>query len=121
MRQDLAAAMRHYDAAIQLDPQSATARFRLGRALLRQQQHAEAVSHLEACVRLEPKRALFHDWLGVALAELGRWDAARRQFEEALRLEPNHAAAAAHLRQLDALKNGSTGSRGDASTPGAAR
>jgi tetratricopeptide (TPR) repeat protein len=78
-----------YRGAVSRRPEDASARVRLGAALLHMQDRAaEAEPELREAIRLRPEDAEAHVLLGSALTLLGRGGEAVGAFEQALRLEP---------------------------------
>ena len=62
-------------------PETADARYLLGKILLAQGAATEAVEHLEAAARLAPEDASIRYQLGQAYQKLGRTELAQQQFE----------------------------------------
>jgi tetratricopeptide (TPR) repeat protein len=91
-----------YREAVRLAPQDATARWRLGDALLYGLGKPDAAcASLREAVRLDSRLAGAHLSLGVALNAAGAHAEAVSAFDEALRLDPrifeNHPVARAAL------------------------
>ena len=74
-------------------PNSAFARYNLGKALAESGAPAESIAHYEAALRLEPGWAHVHYNLGNALSDLGRFAEAVAHFQSAVRLKPDYAKA----------------------------
>ncbi len=85
------AAIVHFERSVRVNPQSASAQFNLGTALMLAGRTAEAVTPLQAAVRLKPDSAPARNNLGNALAAEARGDEALSQYQAALRLEPAYA------------------------------
>jgi len=95
-----AAAIRHLLEAVNLDPNSATARLDLANVYGQNFHWPEAATEYRAAVRLDPKSAPNHAALGLALANSGSGDAALDELREALRLDPRFASAQAALAYI---------------------
>jgi 4-amino-4-deoxy-L-arabinose transferase-like glycosyltransferase len=106
---DLAAAVRHYTRAAEIDPGEAAPREALARAagqlgiaLAQQGRDAEALPLLEQAARMAPGSAPAHLNLAVEYARLGRIDEARAAAERALRIDPGYGRAREFLKVLGA-------------------
>lgn len=121
-RWDEAAAV--YRRRVELEPEVAAARRRLGEALLNGTGEVEAaLAVLDEAVRLDPADAAAHGFRGVALNALGRHAEAVRAFEDALLAEPAYFTRRPAARRV--LEASQRGERWPApepvSGPGAAR
>jgi predicted membrane-bound spermidine synthase len=107
MRDDeVEAAIREFQRALERDPRSPNARANLGQirleqgsVLLQSRQYAGAAAMLREAVDLMPDSAEAHNDLGVALASMGRVSEAMVQFQRAVSLEPDFAEARKNLEQ----------------------
>lgn len=97
---DPEAAIPHFDAVLQQDPENRFALLRSGAALLSLGDGEAAVPRLERAVRLDPERAEARALLADALLTTGRHDAAAEQAMELVRLQPRSAAAWAKLGSI---------------------
>jgi tetratricopeptide (TPR) repeat protein len=86
-------AMRHYDLALQAQPDFASAHNNLGAALARQGKIDEAIRHYGLALQAQPEFALAHSNLGAALAGQGRMDEAMRHYDLALQMHADCAPA----------------------------
>ena len=86
-------AIRHYQQAIQLNPQFVAAYNRLGNLLFRQGKIEEAVNCYRLAVRKKPDFAKAHYNLGVALLQKGNIEEAVVCLQRALDLRPGYAQA----------------------------
>ncbi len=86
-------AIRHWEQASRLNPDSPVMHNNLGAALLGQGRLREAISHFEQALRIKPDYAEAHYNLGLALAQLGQMQQALEQYEQALHLQPDYAEA----------------------------
>ncbi len=92
---------RHYALALQVDPGSAQAAYRLGDLLRRTGRVEEGLPLLEAAHRGDPRNpVILNDW-GIALASAGRPDSARQRFRQALQLDPLLTQPRVNLARLD--------------------
>jgi Flp pilus assembly protein TadD len=89
-------ALRHYQAALDIDAEFAlyrnnvaVAHYHVGSSLGKQGRLDEAIEHLREAVRLKPSHAEAHNDLGTALDRQGRTDEAATHYQEALRLDPD--------------------------------
>jgi protein O-mannosyl-transferase len=92
-RGEVAEAISHYEAALQINPLYDDAHSNLGRALADQGRYDEAVAHFETALSVRPDDVRTRNNLGSVLVRQGREAAAARQFEEAVRLQPDHPGA----------------------------
>ncbi len=90
---DYAAAIRHFNRAIQLDPRMANAWFSRGWAYGQSGDPEQEISDLSQCIRLEPNYAEAYCNRGAAHAKLGRWQPAIADLNTALKLDPNLGVA----------------------------
>jgi tetratricopeptide (TPR) repeat protein len=90
---DLVAAVRAYEKALELNPDNAKAHNNLGNVLRRQGKPDEALTHFSRAVAIDPDYADGHNNLGLMLAGHGRLEEAVRHYERALEVEPNYADA----------------------------
>jgi len=81
-------AIRHYRAALAIDPDFMRARANLGAALCNLRQFDLAVEEFERVLATEPQDAVAHQNMGTALYELKRFDEAVVHLREAVRLVP---------------------------------
>ncbi len=94
------AAIALYQTAINLQPDSASAHFKLGEALLEQQQGEAAITAYRQAIQLNPETFIFHVGLGKALAQQQQWDGAVTAYETAIQLNPNFSWAYHHLGSI---------------------
>ncbi len=94
---NVAGAAEHFAATLRASPDSPSAHYNLGMALVLQGRHAEAEPLLFRALALNPDYALAHDGVGVALQGQGKRDEARAHYQEAIRLAPANADARHHL------------------------
>jgi tetratricopeptide (TPR) repeat protein len=92
--------VRHLQAAIQSDPQSAVAHNALGSIYLQQKNLDRAGAEFKDAIRLDPKLAFAHYNLGLVLGNKGDRDGAAEQFREALKADPQFRAARDALQRL---------------------
>jgi tetratricopeptide (TPR) repeat protein len=90
-------ATQFYLQAVQTNPNSHDAHYRLGSSYLRLGNFSEAIAQLQEAVRLNADSADAHNDLGIALGSSGRLQEAINAFERALRLNPQHADARCNL------------------------
>lgn len=86
--EDATGELRQLQRAVQLNPDSSTARYTLATALLESGRFREAVEQFRMVLRLAPDSVEALNNLGVAFASLGRLDEAIDQFQQALTLRP---------------------------------
>jgi Flp pilus assembly protein TadD len=84
-------AVRVFEKALQIDPDSADGHNDLGIALWQVGKRQEAIREYEQALELRPDRADTHLALGMVLTTLGRPEEAIRHCEEALRINPDDA------------------------------
>ena len=87
----VAEAAGHFEAALRIKPDHATAHYNLGNALAAMPGRLnDAITHYEEALRLKPNNAEQHNNLGNALVRVpGRINEAITHYETALRLKPN--------------------------------
>ncbi|MCM3881508.1 MAG: tetratricopeptide repeat protein [Vicinamibacterales bacterium] len=83
----------HFDASLQLQPNSAPAHYNLATALSGAGRLDEAVAHYRRALELRPSYALAHNNLAVALLRLGQTQDALQHFRDAARFDDNLAEA----------------------------
>ena len=86
-------AIRHYETALQIEPDYAEAHNNLGAVLVGLGRLQEAIGHYEQAVRIKPDNAEAHNNLGMVLRRMGKLDEAIGQYEQALRIKPDLAEA----------------------------
>ena len=106
----VAAAINHFERALQIKPDYAKAHNNLGVALAAQDRLEEAVDHYHSAVRISPGFAEAYYNLGVALASQGRTVKAIDRYRAALHINPEYAGAHNNL----AIALGSQGRLDDA-------
>jgi len=84
-------AAEEFRKALELDPQSASARYNLGASLVRSGEFTEAERHLRAALKKNPNTETYTA-LGVALWQQGRIDAATGNLRAAIEADPKNAA-----------------------------
>jgi len=89
----LAAAIDHFDRALELNPAYAEAHDNLGVALATVGRIPEAIDQYGKALELKKSYPAARTNLGVALATVGRMDEATVQFEQALQLDPGYTSA----------------------------
>jgi Tfp pilus assembly protein PilF len=99
-RGETAEAIRHYRAALQLEPRHSAARNNLGVVLADQGEVAGAIGQYREAIRLEPDFADAHFNLANGLRALRRLNEAVVEYREALRLEPHLAEAHTNLGEI---------------------
>jgi tetratricopeptide (TPR) repeat protein len=92
-RGEVAAAIEHFQTAVQIKPNYARAHNNLGVALEAEARRGEAIRHYREAVQIAPGYSEAHTNLALALLAEGDRDAAIRHFDEAIRLSPNYAKA----------------------------
>jgi tetratricopeptide (TPR) repeat protein len=98
---------RRYPAAIAalqkvlaIDPQSVTARAKLGVIYVNQVYVDKALQQFQAALKLDPEAHVVHYYLGDLLRKLSRSEGARKHLERAVSLQPNIALYHLSLGQL---------------------
>jgi len=95
-------AMRQFQAALQIHPNSAQAHNNLGSILAQRNEADEAVAHFQKALQIQPANWLAHGNLArVLFYQLGRADEAMAQCQQALEIRPGFAQA--HLTLGDIL------------------
>jgi tetratricopeptide (TPR) repeat protein len=92
-RREFDGAIAHQQAALQIQPHSASAHFGLANALAGLGKLDEAIVHYRKALALKPEYADAHYNLGVALVSCGQLDEAIVHFQNVLEIEPNRADA----------------------------
>lgn len=82
-------AIGHFQKALQIEPNLATAHASLGAALFRKGQWNDALAHLRRALEIDPKQAPAHSSLGAALLEMGRPDESLAHLRKALEIDPD--------------------------------
>jgi enediyne biosynthesis protein E4 len=93
------ALLLHREAA-RVDPTFPSARYNLGRLLLKQGQRESGMAEVQEALRLYPEFAEAHEVLGLAYTEQGRLHEAVAQMQQALVLQPDLVTAQNHLGRL---------------------
>jgi tetratricopeptide (TPR) repeat protein len=96
----LGLAMLFYREAARVDPQFPSARYNLGRLLLKQGQVAQGMAEVQEALRLYPEFAEAHEVLGLAYTEQGQLHEAVAHLQQALVFQPDLATARNHLGRL---------------------
>ena len=96
-KNEVHAAIREYESAVQLQPDDAAANNGLGAALLATGQPKPATAALETAIAKRPDYPEAHYNFGIALAQMGEMERAAEQFKVVLKLQPNDANAEANL------------------------
>jgi len=96
----LGLAMLLYREAARVDPQFPSARYNLGRLLLKQGQVEQGMAEVQEALRLYPEFAEAHEVLGLAYTEQGRLHEAVAHLQQALVFQPELATARNHLGRL---------------------
>lgn len=86
-------AIAQYNAAINLDPENASAFIGLGNAFHKKNMYAEAIAALERAVQIKPYWADCRCNLGAAYSLASIHDKAIDEFVQAININPNYAAA----------------------------
>jgi len=90
-RGDYPGSLRHYELAVELDPEAVEARLALAQGLGRAGRFAESARQFGAVVEASPERAEAHFGRGLALLLAEDYPAARRGLEESLARRPEDA------------------------------
>jgi len=101
-RGDAAAALRHIEAALELEPGAADVLAHRGNALAMLGRLDEALAQYDALLAAHPAHAELHFNRGLALASLGRHADAIAAYDQALAQRPGYRAA--HLNRAVALQ-----------------
>jgi tetratricopeptide (TPR) repeat protein len=96
-RTGAAEAVRYYQAALALRPNTPRIHLGLGSALLRLGRVDEAIACYRQAIRLDPRSAPAHLHLGVALQQVGKLAEAIACFRKAIELDPSFAHAYTNL------------------------
>lgn len=89
-----------YQAAVDLEPDSASGHNNLGFVLAQQQRWAEALVHLRTALRLDPSSSMAHVNLGQVLAATGELDDGISHMERATECDPTNDVAWDNLSRL---------------------
>jgi superkiller protein 3 len=84
-------AAHEFRKALELDPESASARYNLGASLVRSGEFAEAERHLRTALKKNPNTQTYTA-LGIALWQQGRVDEAITNLRAAIKADPKNAA-----------------------------
>jgi TolB-like protein/Flp pilus assembly protein TadD len=102
---DFAGAEARFKRAIELNPNSATARHFYGNLLISDaSRHEEAIAELRRALEIDPLSPLINRQLAIALFYARRYDDAITQLEKTLELDPNFAPAYNMLSNVYQLK-----------------
>jgi tetratricopeptide (TPR) repeat protein len=96
----LGLAMLLYREAARVNPSFPSARYNLGRLLLKQGNVEQGMAEVQEALRLYPEFAEAHEVLGLAYTEQGRLHEAVAQMQQALVLQPDLVTAQNHLGRL---------------------
>lgn len=88
-----AKALRHFKAALRLEPRYAGGYNNMGNALMALGRIGEAIGYYRESIKIDPFAAKTHNNLAVALTEIASLDEAILHLQEALRLKPDYAEA----------------------------
>ncbi|TKJ44412.1 hypothetical protein CEE36_01330 [candidate division TA06 bacterium B3_TA06] len=86
-------ALKHFEKAIEKEPENAYAWFQKGYCLGELGRYEEELKAYEEAIRLRPDYAKAYGNKGVALSNLGRYDEALKVYDEVIRLKPDDAKA----------------------------
>ena len=86
-----AAAIEHYQQALQINPRYADAHYNMGIDLAAQGKTAAAIEHFQQALQTSPRYADAHNNLGIALASQGKTAAAIEHYQQALQINPESA------------------------------
>lgn len=90
-------ALKHYQKAVQIDPEFAVGHFAMGNILRRQGQPEQAIPAYEKALKLQPRNLFFthqfYSGRGLALLAQGKEDAAIADFKRAIQLNTNNVEA----------------------------
>jgi tetratricopeptide (TPR) repeat protein len=89
-----------YREAARVDPAFPSARYNLGRLLLKQGHGEQGMAEVQEALRLYPEFAEAHEVLGLAYTEQGRLEQAVAHLRQALSLHPELVTAQSHLGRL---------------------
>jgi serine/threonine-protein kinase len=90
---DTRAAERHFQRALELDPDNAEAHLYFGHLRSNQGRHDEAILESDRALQLEPFNGRFNALTGQFLVHAGRPDEAISRLQATLALDPNHVLA----------------------------
>src|SRR5262249_56137383 len=93
-------ALLFYREAARVDPQFPSARYSLGRLLLKQGQVEQGLAEVQEALRLYPEFAEAYEVLGLAYTEQGRLHEAVAHLQQALVFQPDLATARNQLGRL---------------------
>jgi tetratricopeptide (TPR) repeat protein len=96
----LGLAMLLYREAARADPAFPSARYNLGRILLKQGHGEQGMAEVREALRLYPDFAEAHEVLGLAYTEQGRLEQAVAHLQQALVLHPELVTAQSHLGRI---------------------
>ena len=99
-RNALSEALRHFQAAVELDPRFVQARMNVGLTTLGFRKYDVAKEQFTKVIELSPKSYDAHIGLGAALRGLKDLDGAEAQYKKASQLEPNRGEAYYNLGVL---------------------
>jgi tetratricopeptide (TPR) repeat protein len=116
-QREFAAAIGHYEKALQIDPNYITAHNNLGLTLARSGDYKRAIEEYRKAIAMRPGYVMAHNNLGVALAQLQDFDAAAAEFETAMQLKPDLAEARENLVEIRAQKKALRVKRNDSHAP----
>ncbi len=127
-KKDPAAALSHFEKAVQWDPNSAPLHHELAVLYSMLNRPGDALKELQEAIRLEPNQAEFHYKLALGWNELGNLQETVLALENAVRLDPRHARAWYNLglarnslgqttAAIDALLRGETANPNDPRIP----
>ncbi|MFQ5411885.1 MAG: tetratricopeptide repeat protein, partial [Phycisphaerae bacterium] len=94
-------AIRHYQAALKIEPDSVRVLGNLANALASSGRSAEAIDHYRRALSLHPRYADAHYNLGLVLQRHGNLAESIEHYQQAVRIRPDYAAA--HNRLAAAL------------------
>lgn len=86
-------AIRHYEAAAEIDPDYMHPHFNLGTIFRREGQLGKAVEEFKVAIRLRPNYAISYYQLGVTFEKQGKIDDAVGQYLKSVELDPENAPA----------------------------
>ncbi len=94
---DAAGALRHYQTALECDPEYVRSLQNLGSLYESAGRIDEALDHYRQALRIKPDYATVHNKLGIVLQQLGRTDEAIFHFRKALEAAPRFVQAHSNL------------------------
>jgi tetratricopeptide (TPR) repeat protein len=97
--------MRHYQRALDLNPDYADAHVNIGNLLVREQKQDDAIPHYAEALRIRPDEADAHFNWGVALAQQGKYDEAIAHFRQAVAIRPNFELAKQYIERATRLES----------------